>query len=246
VPEELLGPARVAELVAPHLVRLRDAISDHLTPHVPALVEAHGIDRATGTMVALLRNQPAEASFPPEVLVDAFALAPAGSVWECLQDCQEAGLLEPDADGRLVRTARAMSFTADLVDRATRVAVELWSGEHDLVLRLVPLLERVARHASVSPGPRMQVFDWPHHVAGTPDEQVLAELLASLRYHRGDVLRRVCETEGLSPAQAESLPPGRARAGIEDRTNRLAGRPYGVLAGDERHVVVEGLARLPA
>jgi hypothetical protein len=246
VPDELLAPPRVAELVAPHIARLRDAISDRLTPYVPDLVGSYGIDRATGTMIALLRHQPAEAAFTASELVEAFAHAPTPTVWECLQACQDTGLLEPTGDGRLRRTSRAMVFNAELLALATKVAVELWSGHRDVVTRLVPLLERVARQAAESPGARMQVFDWPHQPVVTPGEQVLAELLATLRYHRGDVYRRVCEAEGLTPDQVESLPPGRPHDVVLERTNRLAGRPYGVLDLEERRAVVDGLAVLPS
>lgn len=244
--EETLDPPRVAELVAPHLARLRDVISDRLTPHVPALVASYGIDRATGTIMALLRNHPPEASFSSDALAEAFSIAPAPSVWQTLNACLETGLLEPDGPGRVRRTPLALVFTGELVELATQVAVDLWSGHGALVTRLVFLLEKAAKGAAADPGARLTVFDWPQHAAGTPDEQVFAELLASLRYHRSDVLARICASEGLTPDEVFVLPPGGPRDAIEHRTNRLAGRPYALLDPSERAELVEGLAVLPS
>jgi hypothetical protein len=243
---EPLDPSRVAELVAPHLARLRDVISERLRPYVPGLVTAYGIDVATGTVLGLLRNHPPEAAFPAEALAEAFSAAPAASVWETLNACQETGLLEEDGEGCLRRTALGMAFTGELVDIATQVAVELWSGQHELVTRMVSLLEKAAMEAAAEPGARMRVFDWPRHPAGTPDEQILAELLASMRYHRGDVLGWVSAAEGLTPEEVQALPPGRARDTIEVRTNRIAGRPFALLDVEERHELVDGLAALPS
>ncbi|MDP9183670.1 MAG: hypothetical protein M3P04_12955 [Actinomycetota bacterium] len=244
--EETLDPPRVAELVAPHLARLRDVISERLTPHVPALVERYGIDRATGTIIALLRNQPPEASFPADALAEAFSNAPAPSVWQTLHACIKAGLLEPAGPGMVRRTPLALVFSGELVELATQVAVDLWSGHRELVTRLVFLLEKASKGAAADPGARLKVFDWPQHGAGTPDEYVFAELLASMRYHRGDVLARVCAAEGLTPDEALVLPPGRARDAVERRTNRLAGRPYALLDLSEGAELVGGLAVLPS
>jgi hypothetical protein len=242
--EEPAPPAVAAEVHA-QVARIRAAVVRQAGRSVQAELASLGVDYGVGSVLALLRYRPADAVLSRAELGAGLWRDESSALEEDLRECLSAGLLEQAAEGGLRRTARGLELTERIRLAMDTAATELWGEQREVLSVLVPLMERAARAAFAQPGDRLSVFGWPDQPYATPAEQVMAELAAVLWYHRTDVLRRVCEAEGLTSTQVEALEQGQVLARIQERTDRLAGRPYGELSGPERALLLRSLGGVP-
>ncbi|MBP2475287.1 tetratricopeptide (TPR) repeat protein [Crossiella equi] len=141
--------------------------------------------------------------------------------------------------GRAVlATARCRAMLAEVVEVVDRTAGELWPAPGK-ALTGVDLA--VGGAVGTSDG---AAFDaWVGARYARTESARLVDGLCALRYHRADVSAAAWEAEGLAPCQGRGEDPAWRRA--EVRADRMAARPYRLLARDQRAALVEALTTLP-
>ncbi|WHT19761.1 hypothetical protein N8J89_01350 [Crossiella sp. CA-258035] len=160
----------------------------------------------------------------------------------------EAVLDELAAQGWLCRQGRAVlaaprcvAMLREVVEVVDRTAARLWP-EPELALSLVELV--VGGAVGTSDGAAFDAWVGARSARTAPAR--LVDGLCALRYHRVDTHTAAAGAEGLSAAQAAELSgedPVKQR--IDTRADRMAARPYRLLAKEQRSALVDALAALP-
>lgn len=145
--------------------------------------------------------------------------------------------------GRAVQTTpRCAALLREVVAVVDRTAGELWP-EPETALALVDLA--VGGAVGTSDG---AAFDaWVGARSARTAAARLLDGLCALRYHRVDTQTAAAGAEGLTASQALALSsddPLRQR--IDARADRMAARPYRLLAREQRSALVEALTALPS
>ncbi|MGO1055642.1 hypothetical protein [Crossiella sp. CA198] len=144
--------------------------------------------------------------------------------------------------GRAVlATPRCVAMLRAVVEVVDRTAAELWPGP-EIALSFVDLA--VGGAVGTSDGAAFDAWVGARSARTAPAR--LVDGLCALRYHRVDTQTAAAGAEGLTPIQANALDaedPLRRR--IETHTDRMAARPYRLLAREQRAALVTALAALP-
>jgi hypothetical protein len=196
-------------------------------------------------MLGMLRNTTPDRVVRVDDVLEVFLYQPAEQTRSTIDGLLRAGLAEAVGDDELRLAKSSLVLIPEVFARMQSFLDELWTGQTELVDRLLPIAQRACAAVTETGGAATRVMAPPSQLPGASAALVLAESLTPLRFHRFDAHAAAWRAEGLTVAQVQQLGPGEQRERIEAETNRRAAAPYAVLSESERFALVTGLGALP-
>ncbi|HET7900802.1 MAG TPA: hypothetical protein VFL59_06405, partial [Candidatus Nanopelagicales bacterium] len=237
--------ASYAAQVGPQLDRLRLGVMKAAVElgMRSGMLRGSGLDPDAFTVFAMLRNAYPRRAVPLRNYRAAYVYQEPAAFDRALAQMIGAQLVElSDADS-VVLSAAGRDLMADVRRTGAQAAEGRWGSE---VGPLLDLSDRCLVRAAES-----AQADGAFHLVAPPADEPddseaarFAERLTGLRFHRFDAHVASWAAAGFTAATIAALDPGPERDAVEGETNRRAGGPYDALTGDERTLLLEGLAHM--